>query len=264
VSTEPDARWDGRQWVSADGLWAWNGSLWISLGSNRRVAARVAIYAGIGLGLSLPISFILGLFWGLQGPGWDFNPPDAGASMVQVGLTLGGALVTLAASSFLTRLDRRDWWLGVVVAWPWIVVGGILSYSFFLAQPIGVARECGCNPTLDGAAVIGLPLLFVGLALTGSVIGRWKLHSTHSGETQVLANAAEVADQPQPAPREGKVEDPAPAEGTDTEQAAKSSSWWRALAGSSYLLNPNNNFFGCGSSLILIFILAAILYWIAG
>ena len=264
MSAEPDARWDGRQWVSADGLWAWNGSLWISLGSNWRVAARVAIYAGTGLGLSLPISFILGLFWGLQGPGWDYNPPDAGASVFQVVLTLAAALVTLAASWFLTRVDRRDWWLGAVVAWPWVVVGGILSYSFFLAQPLEIARECGCNPTLDGAAVIGLPLLFVGLSLTGSVIGGRRLRSTHSGETQILADAADSADQPQPPPPERKVEDPAPAEGTDSEQPARSSSWWRALTESSYLLNPNNNFFGCGSLFILIFIVAAILYWIAG
>jgi hypothetical protein len=212
----------------------------------------------------LPISFILVLFWGLQGPGWDYNTPDVGGSVVQVALTLGGALVTLAASWFLTRVDRRDWWLGAVIAWPWIVVGGILSYGFFLAQPLEVARQCGCNPTLDGAVVIGLPLLFVVLSLTGSVIGHWRLPSTRSGDTQVLSNYAAGADPLEPSPPEGKVEDPEPAESTDTEQTAKSSSWWRALSESGYLLNPNNNFLGCGSSLILIFILAAILYWIAG
>ena len=144
------------------------------------------------------------------------------------------------------------------------MLGGILSYVYFLAQPHEVAPECGCNPTFDGALVIGLPLLFVVLALTGSVVGSRRLPSTRPGDTQIRGNAAMSADPPQPSQPGGKVEDAMFAEATHTEKAGKSSSWWRALAESGHLLNPNNNFFGCGSSLILILILAAILYWIAG
>jgi hypothetical protein len=179
-------------------------------------------------------------------------------------LTFGGALVILVASLFLTRIDRRDWWLGAVVASPWIVIGGILSYGFFLAQPLEVARACGCNPTLDGALVIGLPVLFVVLSLTGSIVGSRRLPSPRPGDTRILGYAAVSADPPQPPPPEGTVEDATPAEGTSTQQNGRSSSWWRALGESIYLLNPGSNFFGCGSSLILILILAAILYWILG
>jgi hypothetical protein len=264
VSAEPHTRWDGRRWVSADALWAWNGSRWVRFGSNLTAAKRVAIYGGIGLGLSLPIMFVLALFWGLQGPGWDYNPPDIAGSVVQVALTLGGALVTLVASWFLTRIDRRDWWLGAVVAWPWIVIGGILSYGCFLAVPLEVAPGCGCNPTLDGALVIGLPLLFVVLSLTGSIVGSWRLPSTRPDDPLILGYAAVSADPPQLSLPETTVEDATHAEATNTHQNGKSASWWRALAESIYLLNPNNNLVGCGSSLILILILSAILYWILG
>jgi hypothetical protein len=264
VSAEPDARWDGRRWVSADGLWAWDGSRWLRFGSNLRAGTRVALYGGIGLGLSLPIIFVLALFWGLQGPGWDYSPPDVVGSIVQVALTLGGAFITLVASWFLTRVDRRDWGLGAVVAWPWIVIGGILAYDFFLAQPLEVAPGCGCNPRLDGALVIGLPLLFVVLSLTGSIVGSRRLPSARPGDTQIRGYAAVSADPPQPSLLETTVEDATNAEATNTHRNGKSASWWRAFADSIYLLTPNNNFFGCGGSLILISILAAILYWILG
>jgi hypothetical protein len=36
---EPDARWDGRQWVSKDGLWAWDGAGWVRMGPVRFEAA---------------------------------------------------------------------------------------------------------------------------------------------------------------------------------------------------------------------------------
>ncbi len=255
MSAEPSARWDGRRWVSADGRWAWDGSRWLRFGSNLTVAARVAIYGGIGLGLSLPISFVLILVWGLQGAGWDYSPPDVVGSVIQVALTLGGALITLVASWFLARVDRRDWWLGAVVAWPWIVGGGILSYGYFFGQPMQVA-----NPTLDAAGVIGLPLLFVALSLTGSILSGRRLPSTRPGYTQILGYAAVNTEPPQsPLPPERAAEGAIPPVVSDIDQKGKSSSWWQAFWESSYLLNPN---VGCGGSLILILILAVILFWI--
>jgi hypothetical protein len=117
---------------------------------------------------------------------------------------------------------------------------------------------------LDGAAVVALPLLFVALSLTGSIVGGRRIPDTRVGDTGIVGHAAVNAGPPEPSPPTTAVEDAAPAEATGTEQTGQSSSRLQALAESSYLLNPNNNFVGCGSSLILILILAAILYWTLG
>lgn len=163
-------RWDGRQWVSLDGFWAWNGNQWLQIGSNLPVAVRVAIYAAVGL-LNVPIIFVLVLIWGLQGPGWATDPPDVIGSLVQIALTLGGAFVAFCAAWFLVRIDRRDWWLGAVFAWPWIASTISLLYGFSSSQPPDV-----------GFLFIGAGLLlFAAFPLAGSIIGHSAQRSARLG-----------------------------------------------------------------------------------
>jgi hypothetical protein len=164
---EPDARWNGRQWVSVDGLLAWNGRQSVRFGSNLPVAARIAIYAAIGLAVNFPIALVLVLFWGLQGPGWLANPPDVIGSVVQIALTLGGALCAFCTSWFLLRIDRRDWWLGAIFAWLWIAGGVALLGGFFVWQP----RDVGTLVT--GACL----LLFAAVPAAGSIAGSRRLLS---------------------------------------------------------------------------------------
>lgn len=170
---EPDARWDGRQWVSKDGLWAWDGAGWVQYGSKLPAVARVGIYAAVGLGLNFPILWVLALVWGLTGPGWDANPPDVMASLIQIALTLGGALFTFSASWFLVRIDRRDWWSGAVFAWPWIA-----------SAAVGLVGSSVSQPPDAGPAIISAGLLlFAGFPLAGSIVGRRRQWSARSAKS---------------------------------------------------------------------------------
>jgi hypothetical protein len=159
---EPRVRWDGAHWVSGDGLWAWNGSEWIQFGSRLPVAGRAAIYAAVGLAINGPILFVLALAWGLTGPAWDASPPDFIGSIVQIALTVGAALLAFWASWFFLRIDRRDWWLGAVIAWPWIASAVVLTAVSVVQQP----------PYLTGVLLSALLLLFASVELAGSIVGR--------------------------------------------------------------------------------------------
>jgi len=162
---QPGTLWDGRQWVTVDELWAWDGRQWIQHGSTLSLAARVAIYAGVGLALNLPIMFVLALFWGLQGPGWAASPPDVIASVVQIALTLGGAFIAFCAGWFLVRIDRRDWWLGAAFAWTWIASAAVLAVGSLASNPVEVS----------GLVVSACLLLFAVFPLSGSIVGRrWR------------------------------------------------------------------------------------------
>ena len=171
---EPGLRWDGRQWLSVDGLWAWNGSQWLQSGSDLPIAARSAIYAAIGLAVNLPIMFVLALFWGLQGPGWDANPPDLIASLIQIALTLGGALLAFCASWFLLRIDRRDWWLGAVLGWPWFATAAVMAAGSLVWQPRDVSA----------LVISACVLLFAAFPLAGSIVGRRRLFRANGSRPQ--------------------------------------------------------------------------------
>jgi hypothetical protein len=164
---EPGARWDGRQWVSADGLWAWTGKQWVRFGSTLPVVGRAGIYAAAGLGLNLPSMLVLALIWGLQGPGWAASPPDVIASIVQIALTLGAGLFAFCAGWFLLRIDRRDWWLGAVFGWPWIASAVVLATGSLVSQP----------PDIGALFISACVLLFAVFPLAGSIMGRRKLPS---------------------------------------------------------------------------------------
>lgn len=171
----PGVRWDGGYWVSVDGLWAWNGSEWIQFGSRLPVAGRAAIYAALGLAINLPILFVLGLAWGLTGPAWDASPPDVIGSFVQIALTFGAALFTFWASWLFLRIDRRDWWLGAVVAWPWIASAVVLGVGSVAQQP----------PYMTGLLLSAFLLLFASVELAGSMVGRHMPLSARAASAQV-------------------------------------------------------------------------------
>jgi hypothetical protein len=129
------------------------------------VAARVALYAAVGLGLNAPIMFVLALFWGLQGPGWAASPPDIVASAVQIALTLGAAVIAFCVGWFLVRIDCRDWWLGAAFAWPWIASAAVLAVGSIASNPVQVS----------GLVVSACLLLFIAFPLSGSIVGRrWR------------------------------------------------------------------------------------------
>lgn len=172
---EPRVRWDGGYGVSVDGLWAWNGSEWIQFGSRLPVAGRVAIYAVLGLAINVPILFVLGLAWGLTGPAWDASPPDFIGSIVQIALTVGAALLTFWAGWFFLHIDRRDWWLGAVVAWPCIASAVVLGVGSVAQQP----------PYLTGLLLSAFLLLFASVELAGSMVGRRMPLSASAASTQV-------------------------------------------------------------------------------
>jgi hypothetical protein len=161
---ESSARWDGQKWISQDGLWVWNGSSWHRAESKMPLAARLAIYGVAGLALNLPMLWVLGLAWGLTGPGWDASPPDVVASLVQIALTLVGGVLAFCASWFLLRVDARDWWLGAVFGWLWIASSGVLLGGSFVTG----------GPDTTALPMSALLLLFVGFPLAGSIVGyRW-------------------------------------------------------------------------------------------
>jgi hypothetical protein len=168
-------RWDGPHWVSADGLWAWDGSGWVKFGSGLPVAGRVAIYAALGMAVNGPILFVLSLAWGLTGPAWDASPPDFIGSIVQIALTVGAALLTFWASWFFLRIDRRDWWLGAVVAWPWIASAAVLGVVSLAQEP----------SYLTGLLLSAFLLLFASVELAGSMAGRRMPLSASAASAQV-------------------------------------------------------------------------------
>jgi hypothetical protein len=155
--TEPDSRWDGKRWISADGRWASSGSQWIALSSTLPLAARVSIYAAVGAAITVPLFFVLILAWLLTGPGWDASPPDIGTSLVQIALTAACAGAVFWVGWFLIRVDRRDWWLGVVLALPWIGSAAALALTY--------------PPWLLLSASL---LLAAVLPTLGPIAGRWR------------------------------------------------------------------------------------------
>ena len=174
MESTPGARWNGRQWVSTDGHWAWSGSRWLQLRSNLPVVARAAIYAAVGLALNLPIMLVFVLVWGFTGPGWAANPPDVAASLFQIALTLGGALFAFCASWFLLRIDRRDWWLGAAFAWPWIAGAAVMVSGSLVWQP----------PDFSGLSISAFLVLFAAFPLAGSMVGRQRLWSASARSSQ--------------------------------------------------------------------------------
>ena len=168
-------RCDGGCWVSVDGLRAWNGSEWVQFGSGLPVAGRAAIYAVLGLAINGPILFVLSLTWGLTGPAWDASPPDFIGSSVQVALTFGAAFFAFWASWFCLRIDRRDWWLGAVVAWPWIASAVVLGVGSVAQQP----------PYMTGLLLSAFLLLFASVELAGSMVGRRMPLSASGASAQV-------------------------------------------------------------------------------
>jgi hypothetical protein len=121
----------------------------------------------VGLALNLPIMLVFVLVWGFTGPGWAANPPDVAASLFQLALTLGGALFAFCASWFLLRIDRRDWWLGAVLAWPWIAGAAVIGSGSLVWQP----------PYVNGLLISAFVLLFGAFPLAGSIVGRRRLWS---------------------------------------------------------------------------------------
>lgn len=166
---------DGASWVSVDGLWAWNGSEWTQFGSRLPVAGRAAIYAVVGLAINGPILFVLSLAWGLTGPAWDASPPDFIGSIVQIALTVGAALLGFWASWYFLRIDRRDWWLGAVVAWPWIASAVALDVGSVAQQP----------PYVTGLLLSAFLLLFASVELAGSMVGRRMALSASAASAQL-------------------------------------------------------------------------------
>ena len=152
----------GYQWM---GFGSGTGADGSSLGPVCRCRADRDLPAAIALAVNLPIMFVLALFWGLQGPGWDANPPDLIASLIQIALTLGGALLAFCASWFLLRIDRRDWWLGAVLAWPWIATAAVIAVGSLVWQPRDVSA----------LVISACVLLFSAFPLAGSIVGRRKV-----------------------------------------------------------------------------------------
>lgn len=182
---QPETRWDGHQWVTLDGLWAWNGSQWLQFGSSLPVAARVAIYAALGLVLNAPVMLVVALSWGLQGPGWATNPPDVVGSIVQITLTLGGALFAFGAGWFLIRIDRRDWWFGAAFAWPWVASAAALLFVTLASNPLDAG----------GLLVSACLLLFAGVPVAGSIAGR-RRWSANAFPPQSAQPSATLVSQP--------------------------------------------------------------------
>lgn len=119
----------------------------------------MAVYAAAGLAVFIPLLFLLVLLWGLTGPAWDLNPPNVVGSLVQVGVTLGAMALPLHVEQRLIRIDLRDWWLGVVVAWPWLVsLAGVMAsiptlgwdsgFLFFGGLALAFAVVCAAGPPL--------------------------------------------------------------------------------------------------------------------
>ena len=128
------------------------------VGSHHTRAKRAAVYAASGLAVFIPLLFLLALLWGLTGPGWASNTPDVVGSVVQVLITLGAMALPLYVERRLIRIDPRDWWLGVVVAWPWLasLVGAIASIPssgwdagvFVGGLAFAFAAVCAAGPLL--------------------------------------------------------------------------------------------------------------------
>ncbi len=120
--------------------------------------ARLAVYISVGAAFSFASIVILGLLWGLTGPGWESNPPDIVASAFQVGLTAACALAGFWVCWFLIRVDRRDWWLGAGVASPWVASAAAIA--------IGYGLDVNSVPLVAGL------LLCSGFPVAGSILGR--------------------------------------------------------------------------------------------
>jgi hypothetical protein len=119
---------------------------------------RIAIYAGSGLALFIPLALVLVFVWGFTGPGWAASPPELIGSILQIAITLAYMGLPLYVERRLVRIEHRDWWLGVVVAWPWflsvaaaIATGPSSGWgaSFFIgALALAIALVCASGPLL--------------------------------------------------------------------------------------------------------------------
>ena len=131
------------------------------------IAARLAVYAAISFGVNLVAFFVLGLTWGLTGPAWDAAPGDSGstaagtaiASAAQIAITVFFASAVFCAGWLAIRIDRRDWWLGALLALPWV------------ATAIGLTISYARGGALAIAAVVVLASGFLAL---GPMVGRWQ------------------------------------------------------------------------------------------
>ena len=157
----------GARWVSDDGLWTWTGTQWVASRSQIGIAARLAVYGAISFGVNLIALFILGLTWGLTGPAWDAAPGDCGssaagiviASAAQIAITVFFASAVFFVGWLAIRIDRRDWWLGALLAFPWIAITIGLTISYARGGALAIA------------AVV---VLASGLLALGPIVGRWQ------------------------------------------------------------------------------------------
>jgi hypothetical protein len=155
------ASWDGKNWISADGAWVWKNAKWLRARSDLPLIVRLAIYICGAIGVFVELTIVLGLAWGLTGPGWDLSPPDMAWTVVQLFVTAVCAVAGFWLAWFLIRIDRRDWWLGLLVASPWALAAGALLLN---------------DPGATSGVI--LSMCFVGAAalqLSGSIVGRWSL-----------------------------------------------------------------------------------------
>src|ERR1700674_2828318 len=66
---------------------------------------RIAIYAGSGLALFIPLGLVLVFVWGFTGPGWAASPPELIGSIVQVAITLASMALPLYVEQRLVRIE---------------------------------------------------------------------------------------------------------------------------------------------------------------
>jgi hypothetical protein len=128
------------------------------VGSGDGLNKRIAIYAVCGFALFIPLALVFVVVWGFTGPGWAANPPELIGSIVQVVITLASMALPLYVERRLVRIEQRDWWLGVVVAWPWFLTvaaaiatgpsSGWGASLFIGALAFATALVCAAGPLL--------------------------------------------------------------------------------------------------------------------
>jgi hypothetical protein len=139
---------------------AWHRGHWVRTRSSIPLGLRVVIYLVVAVGLYLPIMYGLTLLWGLQGAAWEQpeHRPTIGDYLLQPAITIVTGLFVLIAAALLRLIDRRDWWLGILVGLPWLLTSAGLLYGFLLEPEslllvlaaLGVAIAVGA---LIGSAV---------------------------------------------------------------------------------------------------------------
>jgi hypothetical protein len=143
-------------------------------GSSSDISKRIAIYAGCGLALFIPVGLVLVFVWGFTGPGWAADPPDLIGSIVQLAITLASLALPIYVEQRLVRIGEHDWWLGLVVAWPWL---------------LSVATALATGPIEGWGASLLIAALAVAIALvcaTGPRVVRMWTTSNATGRLQPL------------------------------------------------------------------------------